>query len=71
MLEETIEGLSFVGYRRVLTSITIASKIYGAAARQVIEIDPFELEYARKRDKERQVVTEPAPANLAVNGLQY
>lgn len=44
MLDETIEGLSFVGYRRISTSITIASNTYGAAVRQVIEVDPSELE---------------------------
>lgn len=57
-LEETIEGVTFVGYRRVSSTITIASKSYGAAVRQVIEIDPLELEIALKLDKDRQFMSE-------------
>ena len=69
-LEEAIEGASFVGYRRVSTTITIASKSFGGAARQVIEIDPVELETALRCDKERQVISEHAKANAAAAGLQ-
>jgi hypothetical protein len=61
--EETIEGASFVGYRRISTAITIASKTYGASSRQVVEIDPVELECALKRDKEHRIVAEAAEAN--------
>ena len=38
-LEELIEGLSFVAYRRVSTTIVTAGKGYGQAVRQVITID--------------------------------
>lgn len=51
-LEEAIHGLSFVGYRRVSTTITIPSKTYGASSRQVVEIDPAELAGALSLDKE-------------------
>lgn len=48
--EEMIEGLSFVAYRRVSTTLVAAAKGYGHAARQVIEIDPLELEAAQQSD---------------------
>ena len=49
-LEEAIEGLSFIAYRRVSTTIEIAAKGYGQAARQVIAIDPRDLEAAQELD---------------------
>ena len=39
-LEEAIESLSFIAYRRVSTTIEIAAKGYGQAVRQVVTIDP-------------------------------
>jgi len=48
--EELIEGLSFVAYRRVSTTIVIAVKGYGRAARQVVAIDPLDLEVAQQID---------------------
>lgn len=48
--EELIEGLSFVAYRRVSTTIVIAAKGYGLAARQIVAIDPVDLEIAQKID---------------------
>jgi len=48
--EELIEGLSFVAYRRVSTTIVVAMKSYGHAARQVVAIDPLDLEFAQKID---------------------
>lgn len=48
--EELIEGLSFVAYRRVSTTIVMAAKGYGRAARQVVEIDPVDLEVAQQID---------------------
>jgi hypothetical protein len=51
-LEELIEGLSFVAYRRVSTTITVPAKGYGNAARQVIAIEPSELEAAQELDRE-------------------
>ncbi|MBN9246551.1 MAG: hypothetical protein J0I81_03715 [Hyphomicrobium sp.] len=44
--EELIEGLSFIVYRRVSTTIEAPTKVFGQAARQVITIDPLDLEAA-------------------------
>jgi hypothetical protein len=60
-LEELIEGLSFVAYRRVSTTITGAAKGYGNGARQVIAIEPSELEIAQERDGGTQVLASVGP----------
>jgi len=49
-VEEPIDSLSFVAYRRVSTAIVLASQKYGKASRQLVTIDPSDLEAARKRD---------------------
>ena len=51
-IEEPIDNLSFVAYRRVSTTIVLASPKYGAASRQLVTIDPLDLAAARKRDVE-------------------
>jgi hypothetical protein len=51
--EEPIGDLSFIAYRRVSTTIILASAQFGARARQVVTIDPLELQAARKRDEEQ------------------
>jgi hypothetical protein len=51
-IEEPIEGLSFVAYRRLSTTIVLPSPKYGAASRQAVTIDPRDLEAAMKRDAE-------------------
>ncbi len=48
--EEPIGGLSFIAYRRVSTTIVLASRQFGHASRQVVTIDPLDLEAAQKRD---------------------
>jgi hypothetical protein len=48
--EEPIGGLSFIAYRRVSTTIVLASQQFGHASRQVVTIDPLDLEAAQKRD---------------------
>ena len=48
--DELIEGLSFVAYRRLSTTIVVAAGGYGDAARQMIAIDPLDLEVAQKID---------------------
>ena len=58
-LEEAIESLSFIAYRRVSTTIEIAAKGYGQAARQVIAIDPRDLEAAQEKDAELEISTGP------------
>ena len=49
-IEEPIDDLSFVAYRRVSTTITLASKQFGPVSRQVITIEPGDLEEAQRRD---------------------
>ena len=51
-IEEPIDSVSFVAYRRVSTTIVLASQKYGGASRQVVTIDPSDLKAARKRDVE-------------------
>ncbi|RUP00376.1 hypothetical protein [Hyphomicrobium sp.] len=51
-IEELIEGLSFVAYRRVATTIEIPTKILGGFARQVLTIDPNDLEAAIGADSQ-------------------
>jgi len=59
--EVPIDGLSFVAYRRVSTTIMLASSQFGPECRQLVAIDPLDLEAAQKRD-----ALKPAPlANLA------
>lgn len=48
--EEMIEGLTFVAYRRIATTIEAPFKGFGQAARQVTTIDPKDLEAAMNRD---------------------
>jgi hypothetical protein len=58
-LEELIEGLSFVAYRRVSTTIVTAGTGYGQGARQVVTIDPRDLETAQEKDAELEISTGP------------
>ena len=46
-VEETLDNLSFLAYRRVLPAVGIPTR-----QRQVIPIDPRDLEAAQKRDAE-------------------
>jgi hypothetical protein len=52
-LEEPIEGLTFLAYRRVSMTIVLPSAQYGWASRQVVTIDPRDLEAAKQRDTAR------------------
>jgi hypothetical protein len=49
-VDATIESLSFIAYRRVSTSIMLPAVGAVARQRQVIFIDPLELEAAVKGD---------------------
>jgi hypothetical protein len=51
-VEEQIEGLSFVAYRRVSTTIEINNATAIAFSRQVTAIDPGDLAEALARDAE-------------------
>ena len=48
--EELIPGLSFLAYRRTSTTITLDIRTGLYTGRQVVTIDPGELEMALKRD---------------------
>ena len=52
-IEESIESVSMVAYRRVSTTIVVPSPTSGMASRQMFTIDPLDLEVAQKRDAER------------------
>ncbi len=67
--EEMIEGLSFVAYRRVETTIEAPFKGFGQAARQVTTIDPKDLEMAMNRDV-MECLTEPLACEATQPGLR-
>jgi hypothetical protein len=60
-VDTTLDNLSFIAYRRVSTAIMLPAIGVAARQRQMIVIDPLELEAALKRDAERQ----PAARTLA------
>jgi hypothetical protein len=49
-IEEPIGGLSFIAYRRVSTTIALASRRFGPTSRQVVTINPLDLVAAQARD---------------------
>lgn len=51
-VEETLDNLSFVAYRRVSTTIVVPAVGAVTRQRQVVPIDPRDLEAAQKRDAE-------------------
>jgi len=52
-VEETLDNLSFVAYRRVSTTIVLPAVGTATRQRQVVTIDPRDLEAAQKRDAEK------------------
>ena len=66
--EEMIEGLSFIAYRRVATTIETPFMGFGQAARQVITIDPKDLETAMNRDA-MENLTEPLAHEMTPVGI--
>ena len=52
--EEQLPGLSFLAYRRLSTTIVLSAEYGGALVRQVITIDPADLELAQARDLETE-----------------
>ena len=50
--EEQIEGLSFIAYRRVTTTIALPSGAQTSRLRQIVEIDPTDLARAVEQDME-------------------
>jgi hypothetical protein len=51
-IEETLDNLSFVAYRRVSTTIVLPAVGIPSRKRQVVPIDPQDLEAAQKQDAE-------------------
>ena len=51
-VEETLDDLSFVAYRRVSTTIVLPAVGTPSRKRQVVPIDPRDLEAAQKQDAE-------------------
>jgi hypothetical protein len=49
--QEPVEGMTFIGYRRVKTTIELPSNA-AYVSRQIIEIEPADLEAALARDAE-------------------
>jgi hypothetical protein len=49
-IEEPIGDLSFIAYRRTSTTIVLTSERFGPGSRQVVTIDPLDLQAARERD---------------------
>jgi len=50
--DEQLNGLSFIAYRRVTTTITLPSSNTANVSRQLVEIEPADLEEALARDAE-------------------
>ena len=55
-----LDNLSFLAYRRVSTTIELPAVASGSLKRQLVAIDPLELEAALKRDQAASDV-EPVP----------
>ena len=51
-IEETLDGLSFVAYRRISTTIVLQAGSLAIRSRQQTTIDPEDLAAAIKRDAE-------------------
>ena len=51
--EEAIPGLSFLAYRRRSTTMILSNRYGGSVVRQVVTIDPADLEAAQARDQDR------------------
>ena len=47
---EQVEGLSFIGYRRTKTTIELPGSNPAYVSRQLVEVEPAELEAALARD---------------------
>jgi hypothetical protein len=62
-VEEMIEGLSFVAYRRISTTIEMDVNGLGQRARQVVAIDPVDLQRAQERDAIK------SPSGLLAHGI--
>lgn len=60
--EAPITGLSFLAYRRVSTTIDLPSNFSAMLSRQLVDIDPRDLEAAEKRDAAMEAMPAGASA---------
>jgi hypothetical protein len=60
--EASIDGLSFLAYRRVSTTIDLPSNLSAMFSRQLVDIDPRDLEAALKRDAAMEAMPAGASA---------
>lgn len=51
--DELIEGISWLAYRRVATFIHLPAIQTGSRPRQMVQIDPADLEAALEKDREQ------------------
>ena len=58
--EELIEGLSFVVYRRISTSIFVRAQSHRASSIEMVTIDPSDLQAAHDRDAAAHQLATPA-----------
>lgn len=61
-VDTTLDNLSFVAWRRISTLIMLPAIGVASRQRQMIRIDPLELDTALKRDAEPQPATATAEA---------
>lgn len=54
-VEEQIDGLSFIAYRRLSTTIALRPGVSSMRVRQITEIDPTDLAVALERDASASV----------------
>ena len=69
--EEAIDGLSFLAYRRVATTIVLPSREQGDACRQVVTIDPRALEAAKQKDAELANNPHQAPSTTTCTNIAH
>ena len=67
-VELAIDGLSFVAFRRVSTTITLPAVGSSAIRREFVEIDPTDLATALQRDASSGNCDDVAPAHPAGAG---
>ena len=65
-VELEIDGLSFVAFRRISTTITLPAMGSSDARRQFVEIDPADLAAAQQRDSSSGEGDHDAPARIPI-----
>jgi hypothetical protein len=65
-VELMIDGLSFVAFRRVSTTIMLPAIGSSSAQRQFVEIDPADLAAAQERDASNGKGDDDAPAPIPI-----